>query len=268
MTRPADDVETETSVDLSDADVDELAERIMDGSVSERIAAARELVTLSKERPEALAPVTEPLVTATADELPEVRHHALRVLARVAEADPDACTPAIELLSDRIAIPKDRGPSARDIHDRIDDTSLAGRISDLSSKSSARSWFELELELFVLAQLVTVDPERVASALEPRLDVLSELLEADHERIRGQVTGLYAYVAEAYPDEAQSASESLIGNLDDEEPSVRASAVWALKYVGTPEAQRAIQSATDDETEVVRAAARQVLEEMERSVDE
>lgn len=264
VTPPSDDTGSEDAADDVGASVTDLAAALRDGGVSERLEAAREIAARARDDAGDLAPVVADLAGAAGDDLPEVRHHALGALARLARDDPTACEPALETLCDHVDVPDDEPtPDDRSLHAAVKDRSLAGRLGDLSGRSSTRAWTELEYTLYVFARVLTTDPDAALRALEPRLPELRDLLACDHERVRGQVTALFAYLAEAYPAEVRSATDALEANLAIDEPSVRASAVWALRYVGTPAARRAIRSIADDEDEEVRAAARQALAAMD-----
>lgn len=180
-----------------------------------RETAAEALIPIAEEDPASIAAAAPRLFDVLQyDPIVVTRTAVLAVLRAIADTRPTAIVDGVDVLTDPLC--EDEFPT------------LQG--------AAART----------LAVTADMHPKTVADIVAPDVEYVADLLAVSDVAVRGAAAALLAYVAEHRPDEVRRVRPALTEALDDEHPSVRGSAVWALQFV-------------DDET--TRTALREIVED-------
>lgn len=206
---------------------DDRQQRMRHDALRERAAVG--IALLAEHDPGALAPHAASVGEAIdATDWPVLQYGLVDALAPVAEAHPEDAMVALDPLVDSLD-------------------------PDIRSQDRARA-------ALALSFLADADEQRVADAVEDRLDAVLDLLEADEPEVQSAGAGLLMYVGEQSPDRVAEATDLLLDMLDAEDPSVRGSAAWVLGIAGDEDARDRLQAvAESDPDEEVRSAAEQAL---------
>lgn len=187
-----------------------------------REGAALTVASVAAADPDAVAPAVDTLVSLAEDaDNPVVREFALDSLRALGNDQPAEVLPYCDRLAviladtDRMAAPNVQGGAAR-----------------------------------VLSTLANWDGDAVTDAVlgaDGAIESAHELLDADDQQVRGSAASLFAYLTEYAPEECIDALDTLVAIAEDEgEASIRGSAVWALRFLGT-----SLEEGTPDHTTVL-----------------
>lgn len=201
----------------------------------------------------------------------KVRVHAIAGLTRIAAADPAAI----------------RG-SVSDVADLLEDDNHLVRAATCEVLEAIALEFPREVEPFVSALATRIEsdgkhpvpwraadtlvavgdarPERVGHAVAPIVDDLSKFVESRNAERRLNGVALLADAANVQPEAVESMVPRLRARLEDDDPSVRASAALALGFAGDVTAFATIaEFAESDPDADVRDAAARSLDRLRRT---
>jgi HEAT repeat protein len=199
----------------------------------------------------------------------KLRQETAAVVSEIATAEPSAVAPELERLLAVVDPSTTRNPHLKDrllditrtvaqrkppaILDHVDVLYevVESEHSHVSLRANAAG---------ALATLAETDFETVTDPAQSAIPALGDLLTADDPDVRANAGTFLSYVAQRYPGETASLTETLVDRLDDDEVSVRASTVWTLGYVDTEPAREALRKTADEDTsQDVRALASELL---------
>jgi HEAT repeat protein len=115
----------------------------------------------------------------------------------------------------------------------------------------------------ILAHTAERRPDPVVSAVESHTDRIAGLLTSDDPIGRHAGATLLSHVAERNPESVATPVDPLVELLDDDHKIVRGSALWALRYIGTPETAATVQeTATNDPDPEIRDLAEECARDL------
>lgn len=189
-----------------------------------------------------------------------VRENAAVSLLRVAEADPGAVAEGMESafqLLNKQGDPNVQCPLLESIRmvadwqpDEYPSKEGIATITDILTDWDAPE--QQKQAAFVLAHVAEHRPNLVVSAVSSHTDCITELLVSDYPLGRYAGATLLSHVAERKPTAVTTPPDPLIELLYDNHKIVRGAALWALKYIGTPEEKTLIEkvAANDPDPEI------------------
>jgi hypothetical protein len=276
-----------------DSVLDEVGRRLTDGPIPARQSAVRVLEIRMDDDPTAVSQLSSRLVDAVIttegmdiddSTLPDhernrlqeqviaeerLRQRTATVLEKLVAADPNAVAPELDRLGRIIDPATSRNPHLREqvvgIVRSVATASPDAAVCTVDSLVAVVKFAHAPASLRALAAgaLATLADERFETATEPArtaIPALGNLLTAAEPGVRANAGSLLSYVAQRYPEEVASLTDTLVDRLDDEQVPVRASVVWTLGYVDTEASRDALRETADvDPDPDVRALAAELL---------
>lgn len=206
-----------------------------------QIQMAAVLATAAENAPDEFVKHLPLIVQQLAQESNQTIQRALiDVIGFIAEANPDAGSPAIPVLSR--------------ILKETDDTTVRAKTA------------------WALAAIAAESPMQVTQAVSHHTNAFETLLTANSPQAIGAGVGLLSYVAEKEPAAIKSHLEKIRNLVETEESYIRGSCVWIIGYAGNHDDLELLQNRaeTDRDLSVREAAseAREVLASRIASADE
>lgn len=219
-----------------------------------------ELVQIDSIRFVGIAPKAGALLSC---ENKECRKHAIYLLQKIAEHDPEDVIPFIDEIASNI----EEQPTNYQINALI----ALGRVSPYADEvkpivETATSLLEASNEKVkanALGVLADVSTEYPGEVMEMR-SMIGELLDDEDDHVRINATSVLLNIAIEYPDPCLDTLDPLIEALDDRHPAVRRNSCKALGHIGSMEAYDDLQAkSVSDQKAGVRNVAdwamRQIL---------
>lgn len=256
------------SPDACQAAVPMLESELQAGELDIRATALDILVTLSKTTPEHVTPTADAVIELIDSESEQrIRRDAIRVVAAIADHDPNAvmdAAPALAVILQEkssaaslaikalrriaTAYPDAVVPAAPELRQYVEDSDSPERIGAIAVLGAISKTYPnvAESTIPVVSELLTVSDDRLRAnaaglladlaeaypaQVQPVVPQAIELLADEDEKARSNATSILARVAKAEPTAVEPAVDPLIDILDDELSRTRANACWALENV-------------------------------------